>query len=250
MEKGRIPALKEWAKLCQHKYRAEYNQYLIEGEKLVEEAIKAHVPLEAILYDRAHLCSFPSEIPTFPLPSHQLKKISTLSTPPSVIAIGTIAPPSLQLKGPLIVGIEGIQDPGNMGSILRTVLAFGVMDLIADTQTVDFYHPKVVRASGGALFYLNLHRTHDLESALQSLKKEGYLLVGTAPKGGVPPLISPPMVLLIGSEGKGISDTLSHMMDVTISIPIDPRVESLNVGVALGVILSIAQHLPQKLEGF
>ncbi len=146
-------------------------------------------------------------------------------------------------KNKLFVMCDGIQDPGNLGTMIRTAMAFGADAMLITGETVDIYNPKVVRASGGAVLDVPVQMCEKEE--IRRLKKEGFrLLVSMAEteKGkdiaGIGDL-SGPLIVAFGSEGRGISSEISEMADVFFHIPIDEDVESLNVMAAAAIALYV-----------
>ncbi len=140
--------------------------------------------------------------------------------------------------GPLLA-IAGVQDPGNLGTILRSAEAFGAGGVVLGEGTVSPFNPKVVRASAGSVFRLPLARTK-LSDALGPMKQQGLRLVATASHKGMPlhqANLSGPLAIFIGSEGAGLSRDLIKEMDEVVAIPQAPQVESLNAGVAASIVL-------------
>jgi TrmH family RNA methyltransferase len=140
--------------------------------------------------------------------------------------------------GPLLA-IAGVQDPGNLGTILRSAEAFGAGGVLLGEGTVNPFNPKVVRASAGSIFRLPVARVKLLE-ALEAMKKQSLRLVATASHKGTPldqAKLSGPLAIFIGSEGAGLSRDLIKEMDEVVAIPQAPQVESLNAGVAASIVL-------------
>ncbi len=140
--------------------------------------------------------------------------------------------------GPLLA-IAGVQDPGNLGTILRSAEAFGARGVVLGEGTVSPFNPKVVRASAGSVFRLPTVRAK-LSDALDRMKALGLRLVATASHKGTPldqAKLSGPLAIFIGSEGAGVSRDLIKAMDEVVAIPHAPQVESLNVGVATSIVL-------------
>ena len=140
--------------------------------------------------------------------------------------------------GPLLA-IAGVQDPGNLGTILRSAEAFGAGGVLLGEGTVSPFNPKVVRASAGSVFRLPVARTK-LTDAIGLMKEHGLRLVATASHKGKPldqARLSVPLAIFVGSEGAGLSRNLIKEMDEVVAIPQAPQVESLNVGVATSIVL-------------
>jgi RNA methyltransferase, TrmH family len=140
--------------------------------------------------------------------------------------------------GPILV-VAGVQDPGNLGTILRSAEAFGAGGVVLGEGTVSPFNPKVVRASAGSVFRLPLARAK-LPDAIGRLKALGLRLVATASHTATQvdqASLSGPLAIFVGSEGAGLSRDLIKAMDEVIAIPQAPQVESLNVGVAASIVL-------------
>ena len=138
-----------------------------------------------------------------------------------------------------LLAIAGVQDPGNLGTILRSAEALGAGGVVLGEGTVSPFNPKVVRASAGSVFRLPLARTK-LSEALAGMKALGLRRVATASHQGTPvdqANLSAPLAIFMGSEGAGISRDLIQAMDEVVAIPQAPQVDSLNVGVAASIVL-------------
>jgi TrmH family RNA methyltransferase len=223
--------------LHQKKHRDELGLFIVEGDKMVQEALKYSRDSIELL---AHLVDFETEEfqgETFQVTQKELEQISTLKTPNKAFAIlrqnKTNNPIS---RDKLIIALDGIQDPGNLGTIMRIADWYGISDIICSTNTVDCYNPKVVQASMGAIFRVKIHYL-ELEDWLRncSLPIYGALLEGnnvydeTLVENGI---------LLMGNEGNGISKSLLPLITNAISIPRIGEAESLNVSVATAILVS------------
>ncbi len=219
------------------KHRDELGLYIVEGEKMVNEALKFSLDsIETII----HTLEF--DIRDFKGESNQishkeLEQISTLKTPNKAFAIlrQKINSPSINAEK-LIIALDGIQDPGNLGTILRIADWYGISDIVCSKNTVDWYNPKVVQASMGAIFRVQIHYI-DLFDWLSncSLVIYGALLEG---KNIYTDKHLENGVLLMGNEGNGISSDLLPLITHPISIPRFGEAESLNVSVATAILIS------------
>ncbi len=226
--------IKEIKKLGQKKYRDHERLFLVEGEHLVLEAHKTSYLQELLLKENAKL-ELP--VPTNYLTDNVIKFISNLETPAPIMGLCTI--PKGEIKGERILILEDIQDPGNLGTIIRSAVAFNVDTIILSTNTVDAYSPKVVRASQGMLFYINIVRT-DIEKAIENLKLSNYKIYGTKVDNGK--LLKAlakveKFAIIMGNEGSGVSLNLLKLCDEYVYIPMNKACESLNVAVATSIIL-------------
>ena len=145
--------------------------------------------------------------------------------------------------GPLLA-VAGVQDPGNLGTILRSAEAFGAAGVLLGEGTVSPFNPKVVRASAGSVFRLAFAR-RNLADTLEPMRAQGLRLVATSSHKGTPlneANLAPPLALFIGSEGAGVPKDLLVQMDETLAIPHSQKVESLNAGVAASIVLYEVQR--------
>ncbi len=223
--------------LHQKKHREELGLFIIEGEKMVAETlVYAKDSIELIAYtNEFNIGQFDGE--SFEISIKELEQISLLKTPNKVFAILRQNKTNSSIdKKKLIIALDGIQDPGNLGTIMRIADWYGISDIVCSKTTVDCYNPKVVQASMGAIFRVNMHYL-ELEEWLSncSLPIYGALLEGenvyneTLSKNGV---------LLMGNEGSGISTSLIPLINNPISIPRFGGAESLNVSVATAILVS------------
>ena len=226
--------IKELCKLKEKKYRDSTNLFLVEGEHLVNEALKKDL-IEEIIALEGEKLTFDRNI-TY-VTSTVMKKLSDLNSYPNVI--GVVRKTEKNIIGRRILALDDIQDPGNLGTIIRSAVAFNIDTLILSPKTVDLYNSKVIRATQGMIFNLNIV-TRDLNSTIKSLKNDNYLILGTDVNNGtdigsINNLNK--FVLIIGNEGQGMSKELSTLCDKNIYIKMNERVESLNAAVATSIIL-------------
>lgn len=227
--------IKEIKKLRTSKKRNLTNLFLVEGEHLVLEAFKAGYIEELIVLENH---DFKLDVPTIYIANNVLKYISQLDTPQPVLAICKKKENTENL-GEHIVMLDGVQDPGNLGTIIRSALAFNIDSVILSPNTVDLYNSKVIRASQGMLFHINVF-SDDLTVVIKKLKANGYKIYGTNVTGGKSAkkvVKNDKFVIIMGNEGKGVSDEILNLCDEFIYIEINPACESLNVGAAASIIL-------------
>ncbi len=227
--------IKELKKLNQKKYRDKTGLFLVEGEHLVLEAFKTNY-LEELLLEQDAL--FPLDIQTSYLTNDLIYHISDLETPAMVMGVCKKLEEKETLGNRILV-LDAIQDPGNLGTIIRSAVAFHVDTIVLGTGTVDLYNPKVIRSSQGMLFHINIIE-RDLNTFLPQLKKEGYQLLGTKVTYGESLKTLEKLkktVIIMGNEGNGVQDTFLDLCDQYLYIDMNPMCESLNVGVAASIIL-------------
>ena len=220
-----------WAKLKMKKYRDIEHLFIVESEHLVSEALKKGIVKEIITTDDIEY-----EVPTYNVSTEIMKRISTLITPNKVMAVCEYLMPD-DIKGNILL-LDHIQDPGNLGTIIRSAVAFNFSTIIVSEDTVDFYNDKVIRSSEGMIFNINLVKD-DLLSIIPVLKEKGYKIYGTDVKKGknIKTIDNNKWAIIIGSEGKGMSIEVKELCDDFIYINMSKTCESLNAAVASSIIM-------------
>lgn len=224
--------------LNQKKFRDEHGLYLVEGVKIVEELInffpeKIEQLISTSEYDNSKLNA---TIPHYQTDKVTFKAISGLTTPNKLMAVVKKESVAAFQESDFMIALDGIQDPGNFGTILRLADWYGVKQIICSNETVDCYNAKVVQASMGAIFRIPVHYA-DLSSFFENSKLPvfGALLEG---KNFQDENLKPHGVLLLGNEGAGISAEIQKYITHPITIPKYGNAESLNVSIATGILLS------------
>ncbi len=224
--------------LRQKKTRQAENSFLIEGDKLLLEAIKSNFKILHVFTTPSWNLASKINIDSKVISERELKKVSNLKTPPGCLAILEM-PNTMPIQlTDLTLVLDQLQDPGNLGTIIRSAAAFGVEQIICSTNTVDLYNPKVVQATMGALFHVRVYYK-DLKEYLTNLSSK-LLVYGAHLKGEniYQSELKTPALLLMGNESQGISPSLESFIHHKIKIPQSKKVESLNVSMATAVILS------------
>lgn len=227
--------IKQLAKLQNKKYRDQSNTFLVETKHLVMEAYKAGLIKELIL-DKDEL--FPLNVETTYVSKEVMKKLSSTNTPPKVMAVVYKRKP-ISTYGKKILILDNIQDPGNLGTIIRSATAFNIDTIVLSEDTVDLYNPKVVRANQGMMFHINIIRKNPIV-VIHQLKQEGYKIVGTKVTTGHDvreSKIYSHFALVIGNEGKGISYDIDTLCDEYLYIRMNENCESLNASVAASILM-------------
>ncbi|SNR79012.1 TrmH family RNA methyltransferase [Lutibacter flavus] len=234
--------LKLITSLQQKKYRVKSNLFFAEGVKVVDEFLNSNLELEQIfcvddsLYKNGENVTVISEV--------ELKKISVLKTPNKVLALFKIPSSKLIKTDGLVLALDEVNDPGNLGTIIRLCDWFGIDQLVCSKGTVDCYNPKVVQASMGSLTRVNIVYT-DLETYLKATEKPTYasLMNGeNVYKSKLPK----DAVLVMGNEANGISKPILKLLNNSVSIPRFgdlKQAESLNVATATAILLSEFRRL-------
>ena len=227
--------IKNLNKLKEKKYRDETNSFLIEGEHLVCEAIKNNLAKEIIVLDGFDF-SYDDVNITY-VSKDVMKKLSSMDSYPNVI--GVCNKKKEGKVGNKIIILDDIQDPGNLGTIIRSSVAFGIDTIVLSAKTVDLYNSKVIRATQGMLFYVNII-VRDLEEFINYIKNDGFVVYGTKVDGGTDirnVMVSDKSALVIGNEGNGMCKEVSDLCDEYLYIKMNDNVESLNAGVAASILL-------------
>ena len=226
--------IKELDKLKQKKYRDLEQKFLIEGEHLVEEAEKSGVLEKIILLENSE---YHSNLEKIYVSKNVMKKLSSLDTPPNIIGVCKML--SRKELGKKVLLLDDIQDPGNLGTIIRSSVAFNVDSIVMSLNTVDLYNPKVIRSTQGMIFKINLIKD-DLGQVIEKLKSKNIPIYTTNFNGGenIKNINSTDSYgLIMGNEGNGVKDEISTLADRKIYIPMNSKVESLNVSVAASILL-------------
>ena len=227
--------IKNLRKLNNKKYRDENSLFLIEGEHLVLEAYKNGYLKELLLEENTNLNI---NVPTNYLTRNVMKFISELDNPSNIMGVCNKLIEQEELGNKILV-LDNVQDPGNLGTIIRSAVAFNIDTIILSDDTVDLYNSKVIRASQGMIFKINIVRKSLLE-VIPNLKKQGYRIYTTNVKNGKSlknvEKVSK-FAIIMGNEGLGVKESISSLADDFLYIDMAKDCESLNVAVAASIIL-------------
>ncbi len=229
--------IKNYIKLKDRKYRKKTNTFIVEGRHLVLEAYKAGKIIELILEKDEVL---PLDLPTVYVTNEIINRISEMDNPSPVMALCKMDD-SDEIIGKKIVLLDGVQDPGNLGTIIRSSLAFNVDTIVLSPECVDLYNPKVLRSTQGMLFGVNIIRK-DLIEVIDELKHKEIPVYGTRVEYGedvtnLKEKDRQAFAIVMGNEGQGVREEVLDMCDKFIYIDMNDRVESLNVAVATSILL-------------
>lgn len=241
--------VKQWAQLQTRKGRNKEQKFIVEGVRAVNEALHADAHVEVVVYDAAHGIPEGIEMQTdksiewVAASSEVIAKCTDTVTPQGVFAVVRQLEHKvdnlLAAAQPLVVVIDGIQDPGNLGTIIRSADAVGATGVVLGKGTVDVYNPKVVRATMGSLFHLPVVAA-DLLSVLPQVKQHNIPIIGTGLQTDhhcYEEDFTQGAWIVIGNEARGISEELLPLLDRQIIIPMVGQAESLNAAMATTVIL-------------
>lgn len=245
--------VREYTKLSSLKsYRSETGCFAMEGVKLVREAFQSGVELPMILVTGRCLERYDQELADVLQPggwaliAEELEaKLTQQKTPQGIYAIGkkldkTLLPDKMEAGGRYVM-LCGLQDAGNVGTILRTAEAVGVSGVIVTAETCDLYNPKVLRGSMGSLFRMPVWEGVDEEAFLKKLSESGVQTLASVPDKGALPIgevsFRDPCVLLIGNEGNGLFWKTAALCEECVTIPMRGKTESLNASMAAGILM-------------
>lgn len=256
--------IKEVRKLHEHKERDEKGLFLLEGVRLMEEAVKEKAAIIETLYtskleetDRGRLLLSAIRrmgMPLYQVPEKVIDSISEAENPQGILAVAKQIKWTLndivKNKRPAIIAC-GLQDPGNLGTIIRTADAGTCGGVITTSNTVDIYNSKVIRATMGSIFRLPVLRLDGLAEAISALKKEGYQVIAATAYSKVSYLdvdYTKPTAFLIGQEASGLAKDMLEYADIKVFIPMKEEVESLNAAVSASILIyeAFRQRLKQR----
>lgn len=225
--------IKALIKLKQKKYRDETGYYLVEGEHLVEEAMKAK-QVECLISTK----DITSDLPIIVVSNEVMSKLSFTKSPQSIMAKCKIKKEKKLIDGKRYLILDDLQDPGNIGTLIRTALAFSIDQVILSNNCVDLYNDKLLRSMQGANFHINCIYD-DLKTVISTLKKNNVKIIGSALENGqdIKQIkISEKMAFIVGNEGNGMNKDILQECDYVGYIPIN-TIESLNVAIAGSIMM-------------
>ena len=242
--------IKNIRKLKEKKYRDLNNEYIVEGIKMIREAIneKAVIKLIVLCEENANNGAIDKKL-LYEIAKYECiyvnKKIfsliSDVQNPQGILAVieKNNSEENIDYKQDVIVVLDGIQDPGNLGTILRTIDSAGLNQVIVSKETADSYNPKVVRSTMGAIFRVNIIESDNLLDTLKNMKKHKYKIMATSleTENSIYDVDYNKKVIVIGNEANGVSQEILDYADEKIKIPMLGKTESLNASVATAIIL-------------
>lgn len=226
--------IKNIKKLKEKKYRDKTGLFLIEGDHLIKEAYTSKILKEVILLE-GDVIDF--SIPVIYVSKEIMKELTDVESPSN--RIGICYKKEEQPVQNRIIILDDIQDPGNLGAIIRSAVAFHVDTIVLSNQTVDLYNSKVIRSSQGMMFKVNIIR-RDTKEFVKELKQKEYTILSTQLDHGKNIKTiekTKKIAIIMGNEGKGVNKSLLELSDSFVYIKMNPECESLNVAVATSIIL-------------
>ncbi|MCM3704511.1 MULTISPECIES: TrmH family RNA methyltransferase [Cytobacillus] len=241
IQSAKNPKVKEWKKLLARKERDKTGTFLVEGFHLVEEALKAN-QIEEIMIDENK--NMPpawdyGDIPVTMVTDEIIGLLADTETPQGIFAVCSQEPSAEEVKGKQFLLVDAVQDPGNLGTMIRTADAAGIDAVIVGEGSVDAYNPKVLRSAQGSHFHVPVLRGK-LSDWIFKLKESNVPVYGTALENAreyTKYESSDSFALLVGNEGNGVNKELLANTAANLYIPIFGKSESLNVAVAAGILL-------------
>ena len=234
--------IKQIASLRQQKFRKELGLFVVEGRKMVEELLHSRFETVGLYATEAFLADYPSFADAEIASEVQMQQMSGQDTPPGILAVVRIPEQGdIKTASPYVLALDGIANPGNMGTLIRTAEWFGIQDVVCSNDCVELWNPKTVQATMGSLFRVKVWKT-DLSVFLQKAKDEGNAVYGALLNGKdlfqMP--TKPEGVIVIGSESHGIRPEVLPCITHPVTIPRvgGSATESLNAAVAGGIIIA------------
>lgn len=244
--------VKEWAQLLEKKHRDKQGKFIVEGIHLVSEVLRSDWDIDCIVYDtekgipaelREDIDHYSGGAQYIAVSEAVLSKCTDTKTPQSVFAIvykrNSLTDRLLESNRSLVMVLDNVQDPGNVGTIIRSSDAAGATGIVLGKGCADLYNPKTIRSTMGSLFHLPVIES-DLSELLPVAKQKGHLVLSTSLQASQSCYefdFTTGAWIVIGNEGKGISAEVSELVDQHILIPMQGQAESLNAAMASTILL-------------
>ena len=251
--------IKHIKKLKDKKYRDENNEYIVEGVKLIEEAVQEKAKIKKIIVceDTTRTYEIPTQV-MLEIAKYEcvyvtdkiFSSITQVTNPQGVMAIieKNSENQEIDYTQDIIIALDNVQDPGNLGTILRTVDSIGLKQIIVSKDTVDAFNSKVVRSTMGAIFRVKIIEVENLTQAIKEMRKHHFKLMVTSlqTENSIYDIEFNKKIIVIGNESNGVSKEIQDMADEKAKIPMLGKTESLNASVAAGVVMY--EYVRQKLK--
>ena len=251
--------VKNIRKLKEKKYRDLENAYIVEGIKLVKEAIAEKAKIKQIVMCENFADNSDLDKDTlYEIAKHNLiyvtekvfNLITDVKTPQGIIAVieKNNANTQIDYSQDIIIALDDLQDPGNLGTILRTVDSANLNQIILSKNSADPYNPKVVRSTMGGIFRVNIIETENLQETLKNLQEKKFKIMVTSldTNNSIYDVDYTKKVIVIGNEANGVSKAIQDMADEKVKIPMLGKTESLNASIATGIM--IYEYVRRKVE--
>ena len=245
--------IKNIKKLKEKKYRDLENAFVIEGLKLIKEAIQENASIKLVVVceecinqgeiDKQSLYEI-AKYKVIYVTKKVFETITDVKTPQGILAVinknnGNMKKDMIDYSQDIIVALDGVQDPGNLGTILRTIDSANLNQIILSKDSADPYNPKVVRSTMGAIFRVNVIEVDDLKEKLKEIQKNKFKVMVTSLNTDkyIYDVTYDNKVIVIGNEANGVSKQVQEIADEKVKIPMLGKTESLNASVASGIII-------------
>ncbi|MDD6795226.1 MAG: RNA methyltransferase [Clostridiaceae bacterium] len=239
---------KEAKKLKDRRGRNKSSKYIIEGFRLVEEAFKAGLEIDYLLLSGegkekfdSFLGNYSNEyLKIYEISENLLKELCSTEKPQGIVAVVAMKKADYSKKGDFYLLCDKVQDPGNLGTIIRTAHAAGVDGIILTKGTVDVYNDKTIRSTMGSLFHVPIIMDTEDNQFTKELLSEGFSLLATSLEGDKDFFeedLRGKVIVSVGNEGNGVSEEIYSLADKKVKVPMPGGAESLNVAIATSVIL-------------
>ena len=232
--------IKEIKKLKQKKYRTD--KFIVEGAKMIREAIAEDLDIDVIVFRSGY--NFEIDVSKYDIietTETVFNELTDVVSPQGILAVinKNKNTHNIDTSDNYIIALNGIQDPGNLGTIIRTADAANIKQIIVSKDTVDSYSPKVIRSTMGAIFRVNIIEVDNLYETLKNMKKCGFEIVTTQLDGkkSFYDVVYNKKIVVIGNEANGVSDAVQEISDHKVKIPMPGKAESLNASVATGLMI-------------
>lgn len=249
---------KETRKLKERKYRLKNKRYIIEGIRITEEAVKAGAAIEYLLFAESivehenmrNLLN--NDYNKYIISNELFKNLSCTESSQGVIGVIDNSLRLSDKQGNFYVLADKVQDPGNLGTIIRTAHAADAKGVILTKGTVDVYNDKTIRSTMGSIFYMPIIEDSDLSFTKELIKNDYKMVVSAldAENDFFSENLSGNIIITVGNEGNGVSDEIKELSSVKVKIPMPGNAESLNVSVATGIMIyeKVRQNLLDCIE--
>ncbi|SET78361.1 RNA methyltransferase, TrmH family [Salinibacillus kushneri] len=233
--------VKRWNKLKRKKERMKNGSFLIEGEHLIEEALHSDWQIKEMIIKEGYTSKVRTaeDIPIIEVNEKVFSELTNTETPQGVMAEVEIKQSQIPEEAKKLVLFDAVQDPGNLGTMIRTADAFGFDGIVLGKGCVDLFNDKVIRSTQGSLFHLPI-LFEDLPSKIDALKGDGFSIWVTALRDAISieeQAVPDRVAVILGNEGNGVQEELLHQADQKVYIPIKGQAESLNVSIAAGIMM-------------
>lgn len=234
------PKVLSWRSLKEKKGREEQNAFLVEGTRMVREALSSSYPILAILLRDGFSPDYPlpDSVPIYTLSEKVFQSVCNTITPQGIAAV--LECRTQEVSGSRLLALDCVQDPGNVGTMIRTADAAGFDGVIFSPDCADLFSPKVLRSTMGSIFRLGFSFPASLPEALDHYRQSGYSVISSQLDGD--PFfekrgIADSIVLIIGNEGNGVSESVKACATHHLRLPMRGGAESLNAAVAAGIMM-------------